>query len=352
MTSALPSGKNINCYFAQISMFSRFRALKPKDFAALGGKAPTSGAITEGSIEVFPSKPLSKLSSVRNKYFREISQISIRTLGSANVSFVPDFKTDKAEAIIKDCEEEFESLRAALELSYDDLLENHADSYPEAKTTILERAYPKSSAIARCSFRVKPITIAVAEGDVSSMVTGLASQLFEEVAHEIRKILENDIFKAGTRVGQRSLRPIKAQLQKLRDFQFLDPSVAGSVRMIEDIFQTLPTSGYIENIGADRPLAALYALLAVMAEAEEFESSAKQVANGVSSTLVLKLATPASAPSAQQSIALPPQVLQASPAVLLVPETQVVVPALQSSSDVEMPVWEWDPVTPSEHTVF
>ena len=107
---------------------------------------------------------------------------------------------------------------------------------PEAEAIIRSLKVERATAIAKCRFSSDVFKIApfVREGQseeegVEGIVRGLGRQLYEEISSEMEKLLKNDAFAKNQRVGQKSLRPLKAAVQKMKKLSFLDPSVEGAI---------------------------------------------------------------------------------------------------------------------------
>ena len=272
-----------------IATFAGYRRATREQIEELGGSLPASAAVTEGSLKVFPSEGVTDLTTIRRKAFREIGAKSIKAMGSRTVFAVPRTILDNIEGDLGVWEKEFEVAKAALDANYDDLFEDYVKKNLEAEAIIRARMVPRTEAIARCrfGFHLFSINPIVKEGEdaqkgVEGILQGLGRQLFEEVASEMESLLRNKCF-AEQKVGQKSLRPINAQLSKMAGFTFLDESVEGAIKFIQDILVSLPKAGYITG----QAFIALQRLVNISSDPDELFDAACRVKNGIAACDVI-----------------------------------------------------------------
>lgn len=314
-------------------MFGGYRRATEDHIKKLGGKLPKSNAITEGSIKIFPCDGLKEFGTIRRAVFRDLGKIAIKALDSRSVFAVNRDDLAKAEKAIADAAANYAAETAVLDASYDALFEKHVAANPEAEAIIRSLKVDRTVAISKCHFthhifRIEPF---VREGEnrdegVVAIVRGLGRQLFEEVAAELEKLEENDAFKRA-KVGQKSLRPIKAAIEKMSKFTFLDPAVQGAIDLVESTLGLLPREGYIE--GPDFKV--LQRLVSVMSDADNLVNAASKVKNGIPSAEVLF------PPPVVQAVIEPEQVVELESVVAqaqtVLPET--VAAPIQSSPPVK-----------------
>jgi hypothetical protein len=295
-----------------IATFAGYRRATREQIEELGGSLPASAAVTEGSIKVFPSEGVTDLTTIRRKAFREIGAKSIKAMGSRTVFAVPRTILDDIEGDLGVWEKEFAAAKVDLDANYDALFEDHVKKNPEAEAIIRARMVPRTEAIARCrfGFHLFSINPIVKEGEdaekgVEGILQGLGRQLFEEVASEMESLLKNKCF-AEQKVGQKSLRPISAQLSKMAGFTFLDESVEGAIKFIQDILASLPKAGYITG----QAFIALQRLVDMSSDPDELFDAACRVKNGVPACDVIfppqPVAEVVEAAPAAEAVAVPP----------------------------------------------
>ena len=311
-----------------ISTFSGYRRATREHIAALGGSLPARAAITEGSIKVFPCDGTKALQTVRRGIFRKLQAKGVRALGSQNVFAVLTDDLPEIEKEVAGAEAEFKAEVDALEANYDQMFESHVASNVEAETIIRSLKVDRATAIAKCRFSSDVFKIApfLREGQseeegVEGIVRGLGRQLYEEFAANMDKLLKNDAFAKNQRVGQKTLRPLKAELQKMKKLSFLDPSVEGAITLVSDILKVLPQEGYIEG----QSFVTLEKLVEVMSDADTLLNAASKVKNGVPACDVLFPPAPVQAVQAAEATEVE-EVAQAAEPTEAVPDAPAAVP--------------------------
>ncbi len=311
-----------------ISTFSGYRRATREHIAALGGSLPASEAVTEGSIKVFPCEGTKALLTVRRGVFRKLQAKGVKALGSQSVFAVLTDELPEIEKDISDAQAEYVAERNALEANYDQIFDDHVAANPEAETIIRSLKVDRATAIAKCRFSSDVFKIApfLREGQseeegVEGIVRGLGRQLYEEIASEMEKLLKCDPFAKNRKVGQKSLRPLKAAIQKMKKLSFLDPSVEGAITLISDILKALPQEGYIQG----QSFLALERLVEVMSDTDQLLNSASKVKNGVPACDVLFPPVPVQAVEVAATV-VEEAVQPAAEAIAAVPVSPVAVP--------------------------
>jgi hypothetical protein len=344
---------------AKIRFFSPYRRALPENIAALGGTLPSSGAVTEGSIKVFPQNRLNDLGTIRRGFFRSIAKVRVKAMGSANTMMVAPSLKAEAEKVIAEYRAKFAVAFAELDMNYEAWLLEHAEAHPEAKDVIMARAYPRELAISRCRYDVRPFTIVVGDADIDEVLSSLAAELFEDVAQEAAKIRKNSAFSTAQRVGQRSLRPIKAILAKLQSYAFLAPVVSGAVRLVSDTLDALPRHGWIEDGPVSAHLTLLKALVSLVSEPDEFADGARLAHSGTSFLAILlpgQIVSAAALQSAPVPSAVPacPQIdlTQMLPPAVAGAVSNPVPPILATAGMSFLPPQPWESMDPDEAAIF
>lgn len=294
--------EKITLVSVNISTFSGYRRATREHIAALGGSLPNSAAITEGSIKVFPAgagtmgkgktkskqkqtpMPITAMQTIRRSIFRELQVKGVKALGSQNVFAILTDELPEVEKNIADAKAKFAAERSRLDATYEQIFEAHVAANVEAETIIRSLKVDRSWAIGRCCFGSDVFRIApfVREGQteadgVEGIVRGLGRQLFEEIAAEMVKVSRSESFDRQ-KVGQKSLRPIKAAAVKMAKMSFLEPTLASAASLINETLSTLPKQGYILGEG----YAKLIKLVDVLSDADDMVNAASKVANGMS----------------------------------------------------------------------
>lgn len=335
-----------------IKCYSGYRRATRENIQEMGGSLPNSDAVTEGSIKVFPSTRLKSFSTIRRGVFRKIASVGVKALGSGNTFAVPRDELVKLDEILADARDEFDTELKQLESNYDQWFNEHVADNQEAAAIIRKLHIPRAVAMSRFGFsshvfKIVPIVSQEAEdADVETIVQGLARQLFEEVAAEAADLLEkSDAFLKHQKAGQKTLRPIKEAVRKMRGLEFLDPLVGHGIKLLEDTLTALPQSGYIEDSALVKPFSTLKRLLQVVSDVDDFVDAAGRVGNGIPVDQVLfqpKQVVAAPAPAAAAVAAPVPTVVVDLPLVqsdlgLAVAEAAP-VPTPQVVASLDLPV--------------
>ena len=317
-----------------ISTFSGYRRATRDHIAALGGTLPASAAVTEGSIKVFPCDGTKALQTVRRGIFRKIQSKGVKALGSQNVFAVLTDDLPEIEKEIAVADNEYATERATLDADYEQIFEAHVKANPEAETIIRSLKVDRATAIAKCRFSSDVFKIApfLREGQseeegVEGIVRGLGRQLYEECAANMSKLLKNDAFAKNQRVGQKSLRPLKAEVQKMKKLSFLDPSVEGAISLINDTLKALPQEGYIDG----QHYVALERLVDLLSDTDTLLNAASKVKNGVAPCDVLFPPMPVAAINVVEEAVQP-----AAEPIAAVPSAPEVVPSVSAGQQVVM----------------
>ncbi|TRZ99102.1 MAG: DUF3150 domain-containing protein [Rhodocyclaceae bacterium] len=275
-----------------------YRRLTPGQIAALGGSLPDSKAVTEGSLKVFDNDAFAPFLAIRRALFSALQKCGIKALGSSRVFAIPRAKLDKIMTQITSSEADFKSETASLDANYESIFEAHVTKNQEAETLICAKKFSRLDVISRLFFAHSVFSIqpVVREGEeagsgLRSIVSGLGRQLFEEVSKEMVILAESDTFTKNGRGVQRTLRPIRAAIEKLEGLEFLDPAtVAGAVKLFKAVLADMPVEGYIEG----EAYQALYRLVVTIgADTDELVNAASKVANGIEVKEVLFPTPPA-----------------------------------------------------------
>lgn len=289
-----------------ISGFTGYRRATREHIASLGGSLPSSAAITEGSIKVFPVEATNGLQTVRRGIFRQLQAKGVRAMGSQNVFAVLTEDLPEIEASIEVAKVNFMRERDELDQLYDQIFEVHCFANSEAEAIIRSLKVDRVTAMSRCRFSSNVFRIApfVREGQseeegVEGLVRGLGRQLYEEVADEMQKLLAKECFAKNQRVGQKSLRPLKAAVEKMQKLAFLDGDVSGAIQLVQETLKVLPQQGYIEG----QAFLTLERLVETMSDADTLLNAAAKVKNGLAACDVLFPPAPVVVPEAVQPAA-------------------------------------------------
>lgn len=135
---------------------------------------------------------------------------------------------------------------------FDSILAQHKQDNPDIASLISKYAYDKDKFKTRFTLRYRrPLAIQpLYESDIPELEQDIANGLWEQIVEDAMALYKSSWFKSKvpvSRVSQKIREPFKRICSKLSSLSFLDESVVGVVRTIEDVMSNLPTRGYIEG---------------------------------------------------------------------------------------------------------
>lgn len=336
-----------------IGSFGGYRRATKELIENLGGRLPDSKAVTEGSIKVFPNGPLKPFQTRRRNLFREIGKMGIKAMGSGSVFAIPRIKLAKVEQLIADADVANAADLVVFEKEFEDNFEAHVKDNLEAEAILRSLKISKAYAMLRFRFNHNVFTIApvVKEGEdpakgVTAIVAGLARQLYLEVADTMADLLESDSLNGKARAGQRTLRPIKAQVEKMSDLTFLSDTVDDVIAFIGAALSTMPKDGWIEDVPGNAAFTRLKRLLEKLSDADGIVDAAGRTRRGRTVEEILfpqQQPKPVVVPVAIP-VAVAPTVVQVeTPAQVAAPVAQVEVvaeaaPAVPAAAPTPVPI--------------
>lgn len=318
-----------------IGNFGGYRRATKELIESLGGRLPDSQAVTEGSIKVFPNGPLKPFQTRRRNLFREIGKMGIKAMGSGSVFAIPRTKMAKAEQLIADADAEYKADLVAFDKSFEDDFEAHVKANPEAESILRSLKISKAYAMLRFRFNHDIFTIApvLREGEdpekgVQSIVAGLARQLYVEVADTMADLLENDSLNGKGRAGQRTLRPIKAQVEKMEGLTFLSDTVDDVIAFIGAVLSTFPKDGWIEDWPGNKAFTRLKRFLEKFSEADGIVDAAGRARRGRTVDEILFPELQKAAPAVAALTTAPVAITPVAVAPVVIPVAATAAPAV------------------------
>lgn len=230
-----------------------FRGLPEKELANLG------------SVKICDPEEVRKFQKVKGKAERALRRSGLPTLGAVGVPLALFESTVYPELVA--LQKEFEQLETSFIQAYDKRVEEwkmkHTVSNPGWKH--LFSALPSAKHVAgRLSFDFHPYRVSAPAEDFKSELNdrfneqmgGLKGELLAEVAAEANMMMANYLVGRNPATGvvsrrehitPKTLGPLKRVAQKLKNFQFLDPSIEPLADHIFNTLERIPTVGRIEG---------------------------------------------------------------------------------------------------------
>jgi hypothetical protein len=196
------------------------------DLPEAKGSMPSRRIISDGRKHIAPPHATNGLHAVRKKLERLLSKNLARFLGGY---FGPDFRVEEAMQAVPEIEtswhEALDDMIARLPALY---AEQEDEAGPQWAEMLRRARLSEDQVRARCRFSVSQVAIARIE-DVAGLFGDIADAAFvavlKDLASDARRI-KRDSFEGRTEVLASSVAPVRALVDKLNSFSFIDDRVA------------------------------------------------------------------------------------------------------------------------------
>lgn len=204
---------------------------------------------TAGALRIIDPKHLRPFLAARQAVNRACLAMGTRFLSGYAV---PDENLAQLLERLKEISVKMAEAKANLIGNYDNWIGEWADAHPAARNEILARApkvayADKQINFSLRAFKIQPQAEAVAsvgcEDGIAVEIGGLAKQIVQEIAQDVRDSWSPDTEAASQRV--RGL--LKRVCSKARSLSFIDSRLGEIARFVETTAASLPTSGRIEG---------------------------------------------------------------------------------------------------------
>ena len=290
----------------EIGIFGGYKRSAEEDIADAGGIVPDSEVLTKGSKCVFPREKLKGFGTTKKGVNRELWHLGVKALGGGSVLAINEDELPAAEKVLEEGQAEFFDLLAEFWNNYDDWMASYIAANPKEADIIKRSALTREEAVSKFTYRYemfKPTPVGK-NASIESMASKLVQQLYAEVARSAYQVWDvsfNPVVKGNNgqrsrrKVGQKALSPFRSCRDKMMKLAFLNPSINGGVKIIEDVLATMPATGYIEDTPSKPDDANLYALVCLMKDGIKFANAADSVTKGADVFSVLDVGTKADA---------------------------------------------------------
>lgn len=232
-----------------ITLWQGRKALKRTDLALNGieiDKLPPGTLATLGSKRIISPDAINIFMSLKRAAMKICLQNGVRFGGDGYA--IPREKVDALNLELNRLKLEFETAKANFLSVYDDEVEKWIDANPPEWSAIIRAAVDSTKHIKKTlSFKFSALEVKVpdiAENGLDEEVDSLYGQLCHEIRVVARQSFENS-FVGRQEITRKALRPINSIREKLAGMQFLDPSIAETIKVIDDTLQKLPDDGAI-----------------------------------------------------------------------------------------------------------
>lgn len=208
------------------------------------GSKVTSKAVRNGDLEVFPAKELQVFNSIRVAVKRLLGQYAVEVGG---MYLCPIAKLDMVISGIEEQKSKFQNELANLGNRYEAILAEHRKSNPEIAHLIQRHRLEWQAFQNPFRFRMNPVlAVSPLFGNSDELAQSAAQSLWEEIAAEARTQHRTSFF-GQERVSQKGVKAFRRLRDKLVNLSFLHHGIDSVVDWFDEVFETLPKAGYVEN---------------------------------------------------------------------------------------------------------
>ncbi len=259
---------NIVILVLSVSLWTGRKQLREEDLKlADGSELPPQKLASLGSKRVMDPAALAPFSTFKRRAERTVLAVGTRFLGGYAV---PVEKLNDLMAELDVIKGEYNTARINFLSEYDQAVQDWKTQNPGWEKVIASAVESLEYVEKQLAFRVQTFNINPVEGHETGLETeinGLADQLRHEVRQQARLTWDSS-FKGKLEAGQKTVRPIRAMLEKIEGLVFLEPCLNELVTGIKSTIAGLPKTGPIKG-GYFAALCGVIHLLGNIPEARE-----------------------------------------------------------------------------------
>jgi len=259
---------NIAILVLSVSLWTGRKQLRQEDLKlADGSELPPQKLASLGSKRVMDPAALAPFATFKRRAERTVLAVGTRFLGGYAV---PVEKLDELMTHLDVIKDEFNTTKSEFLAEYDQAVQDWKAQNPGWEEVIASAVESLEYVERQLDFRVQTFNINPVDGHETGLETeinGLAEQLRHEVQQQARMTWDGS-FQGKLEVGQKTVRPLRAMLEKIEGLVFLEPALNELVSGIRSTLATLPKTGPIKG-GDFAALCGVIHLLGNIPEARE-----------------------------------------------------------------------------------
>jgi hypothetical protein len=326
-----------------LSIWSGYKRTTEKELIAVGAALPKDSPLTNGGKKIFPTEFLAEFSQIRKEVSRKLASIGVAALGGS-ARAVPETEVDGINGYLQDVLSRFQAAVSNFDGNYDVRMSDYLASInADPVRDIIDKAkLERADAVSKFGMKWQVFKI-VPTGDTEessrSLVSGMATSLFEEVAKSAKEIYEKS-FIGKPRVTQKALHQVRGLRNKMEGLSFLNQDdIDPIVKSVDETLNLLPQEGWIEGMH----LSLLTSVILKMTNPDQMLEHAKLIAAGKSTAEALGInisnddALLVVQPAAQQTVEVAEPQTETEP-VLVTDTVEVEVQVVEVASNVDVPV--------------
>ena len=261
------SAKKLICVTLDIHLWGGRQALKREHLQAYDSSIstlPPSALASMGSVKICDPEEVRVFQRLKNEAIRLLEDNGLPLLGAIGI---PDDKFDSVYQSLQTIGAKFDAAAQDLFLRYDQQVDAWRTKWKRenpGNTHLLGRIPDAQSVCGKLNFGFhcyaveQPVGAGehAANGTYVSQLQGLKGELFKACAAEANDLLTKYLIKSDgssssvkEAITQKTLRPLKRTMAKLRSFSFVDPSANALAELIEWSLRQVPDNGPITGPG-------------------------------------------------------------------------------------------------------
>lgn len=328
--------KALICVQLDIKLWSGRQALKREHLVQsnpLLASLPPQDLASMGSVRICDPEEVRVFARIKNEAIRALGEAGLPLLGAIGVP-QPEFPAvyrklceigNKFNAKAADLFTKYDANASAWKTKWQN--ENPSNAHLLARLPSAQQVVGKLRFDFHCYTIESPKDLSAEAGShFDRQVTGLKGELLAEAAEVGNDMLSRYLIRqdssshGGKRehITQKTLRPLKRIVGKLRTFAFVDPSIAPLADVIESVLASLPADGQVDGAG----LISVWNLATLLSNPANASKIAAVAQTFGADQAIMDMDAPMTVPSAEPS--------DASAEVIEAPRTIVqVIPAAQ-----------------------
>ena len=259
---------NIAILVLSVSLWTGRKQLRQEDLKlADGSELPPHKLASLGSKRVMDPAALAPFATFKRRAERTVLSVGTRFLGGYAV---PVEKLDELMTQLDIVKDEFTIAKSEFLAEYDQAVQDWKAQNPGWEEVIASAVEILEYVERQLDFRVQTFNINPVDGHETGLdteINGLAEQLRHEIQQQARMTWDGS-FRGKLEVGQKTVRPLRAMLEKIEGLVFLEPALNELVTGIRSTLATLPKTGPIKG-GDFAALCGVIHLLGNIPEARE-----------------------------------------------------------------------------------
>ncbi len=259
---------NISIIVLSVSLWTGRKQLRQEDLKlADGSELPPQKLASLGSKRVMDPAALAPFATFKRRAERTVLSVGTRFLGGYAV---PMDKLDELMTELDSIKDEYNRAKADFLAEYDQAVQDWTAQNPGWENVIATAVESLEYVDRQLSFKVQTFHINPVDGHeqgLESEINGLAEQLRHEIQQQARMTWDGS-FRGKLEVGQKTVRPLRAMVEKIEGLVFLEPCLHELVTGIRSTLATMPKSGPIKG-GDFAALCGVIHLLGNIPEARE-----------------------------------------------------------------------------------